>query len=213
MKIIRVILLFLKWKVIPDTGVKAQQQNLIKLLQKVADKDRNAFELLYDQTVHKMYSLAFRISQSSELAEEVVNDVYLQVWQQADRFDASRGNVLAWMTMTCRSRALDALRRRKKSDPEHSGESTTHQTEDNQPYLQDILEALQNQLLIRSVLQQLDSEQRQLLALAYFKGYSHQELADFTNTPLGTIKSQLRRTLQTLKQLMTDQLISPEQAL
>lgn len=213
MKVIRVILFFLKWKVIPDTGVNAQQQNLIELLQNVADKDRNAFELLYDQTVQTMYSLAFRITQSSELAEEIVNDVYLQVWQQAGRFDATRGNVMAWMTVACRSRALDALRRRKKSDLEHNDESAGYQTEDNQPYLQDILEAMQNQHVIRSVLQQLDSEQRQLLALAYFRGYSHQELADFTDTPLGTIKSQIRRTLQTLKQLMAEQHISPERAL
>ncbi len=176
--------------------------DLIELLQAVAQKDRAAFERLYDETVQNIYGLAYRITQKPEMAEEIVNDVYLQVWQQADRFDSQRGSVIAWMTITCRSRALDALRRQKPDQQLQPLISEEQKSNDEQP-LQDLISATQNHTLIHHFLQQLDQEQRQLLALAYFRDYSHQELADFTKMPLGTVKSKLRRTLNTLNQLIS----------
>lgn len=211
MKFIRMIISLLTWDVLPNSEQLARQQSLIEILQAVANKDKAAFELLYDRTVQSVYSLAYRITQNTLLAEEVVNDVYLQVWQQADRFDNQRGNVMAWMTVTCRSRALDALRRQHKTKQELPLDNEVLQVRDEQQPVQDLMCAIQDQQHIRQVLQQLDSEQQQLLALAYFKGYSHQELADFTNIPLGTVKSQLRRTMQTLKQLLSHQQLSTQQ--
>ncbi len=191
----------MKMNDISEPNIDYQQIDLVELLQAVAQKNRTAFEQLYDETVQQIYNLAYRITQQSEMAEEVVNDVYLQIWQQAGRFDAKRGTVLAWMIITCRTRALDALRRQKPARQNRTLDSVEQQTDHTQP-LQDLVSATENHDLIYNVLQQLDNEQRQLLALAFFRDYSHQELSEFTNIPLGTVKSKLRRTLSTLQQLI-----------
>ncbi len=187
-------------------GAEHGESRLGKLLQAVANKDRTAFEAFYDATTERALSLVLRITQQIELAEEVVSDVYLQVWRQADRFDPERGNALAWLTVLCRSRALDTLRK-NNATPTHGAASISEIPEQEADGLsQDLLIALEEHSAVHAAMEMLEPAQRQLLALAYFRGYTHSELARFTGMPLGTVKTQLRRTLKKLKELM----IGPE---
>lgn len=178
------------------------EPNLGELLLAVVNNDRHAFEAFYDATVDRALSLVLRITQQIETAEEVVSDVYLQVWRQADRFDSTRGNALAWLTVLCRSRALDAIRK-NNTTPTHCAVpiSEVRETE-SQEIPQDLLAAVEQNSAVHAALKQIEPDQRQLLALAYFRGYTHSELADITGLPLGTVKTQLRRTLHKLKEFM-----------
>ena len=183
---------------------------LKQLVVAVKNKDRDAFEALYDATVQRMYSLAFRITRRHEMAEEVISDLYLQVWRQAVRYESKRGNVMVWLTVLCRSRALDTLRRYKAATThETTGYDTIPEIEDPQ-HPQDLLLAVEQQSAVHRALLKLDVQQRQLLALAYFRGYSHSELAEFTGMPVGTVKTRLRRALQTLKDIMSGSDVSVE---
>ncbi len=178
------------------------ESRLAELLQAVARNDRPAFEAFYNATSERVLSVALRITHKMEIAEEVVGDVYLQVWRQADRFDAARGNALAWLTMLGRSRALDTVRK-NSSVPTHAAapisEAPEAQASECPP---DMLLAVEQNSALHAALAALKPDQRQLLALAYFRGYSHSELSQFTGMPLGTVKTQLRRTVSKLKKLM-----------
>ncbi len=183
-----------------------QAQELAGCLSAIQKRDRSAFERFYDATVERVLGLAQRITQHPQIAEEVVGDVYLQVWRQSDRFDAERGTAMAWLMTICRSRALDALRRASAtvlsaqvpladSDEPVDGETA-----------QDLLMATDRNTALYGALEQLGSEQRQLLSLAYFRGYTHRELAEFTGLPIGTVKTQIRRSLQKMRALLPDAL-------
>ena len=172
------------------------------LLSAVKAQDKNAFNALYDQTVDRVYGLALKITQSQDLAEEVLSDVYFQVWQQAHKYSNERGGAMAWLMVLCRSRAIDLLRKKKQlsdKSEEFSEENQGHSLA--QP---DLLNTLDNESAVHKALKLLDAQQRQLLSLAYFMGYSHNELVAVTGLPLGTVKTNLRRSLQFLKQQLAN---------
>jgi RNA polymerase sigma-70 factor (ECF subfamily) len=179
-----------------------QETRLIVWLEKIAAKDENALAAFYDATVNRVYGLALRITRASPVAEEVTSDVYWQVWQQADRYDATRGKVLTWLLTLCRSRALDTLRRRDSAESCAEPELliTGAHSSDDDPL--GLLLMVERDNTLHAALKTLDSTPRQLLALAFFKGLSHQEIADYTGMPLGSVKSVLRNAMGTLKPLL-----------
>jgi RNA polymerase sigma factor (sigma-70 family) len=172
---------------------------LASLLAAIARQDREAFAQFYDATTDYVFGLALRITQKIEIAEEVVSDVFLQVWRQADRFDSDRGNARAWLTVLCRSRALDTIRRDNISPTSNAVPISEVPELESTEYSQDLLISVEESSAVHAALAKLDADQRQLLTLAYFRGYTHSELAQFTGMPLGTVKTQLRRTLIKLK--------------
>ena len=178
------------------------ESHLAELLHAVANKDRAAFEAFYDATTERALNLVSRITRNLDIAEEVVSDVYLQVWRQADRFDTARGNALAWLTVLCRSRALDTMRKVSAAPTSGAVPISEMPEAETTEFPQDLLIAVEQHSAVHAALEKLEPNQRQLLALAYFRGYSHRELADFTGMPLGTVKTQLRRTLAKLKELV-----------
>jgi len=176
-----------------------------KLISAIAANDDEALTTFYNLTVDRTYSLARRITGTPEMAEEVVSDVYLQVWEQAASFSKQKGKVMTWLLMMCRSRALDAIRRVKYMKQwleydEESDETLTDHFEDREPY--DLLVVLDYETEIHSALMQLKESQRQLISLAYFRGYSHQQLSDFMGIPLGTVKSEIRQAKQILSRFI-----------
>lgn len=176
--------------------------DLESLVAAIVRQDRVAFAAFYDATTSHVFGLALRITRSIEIAEEVVSDVFLQVWRQADRFDPVRGNALAWLTILSRSRALDSMRRDCKS-PTYGALSACDIPElEFAECSQDLLVATEEHSAVHAALAKLDADQRQLLALAYFRGMSHSELAEVTGMPLGTVKTRLRRALIELKALV-----------
>lgn len=189
---------------IPTGQEKEPASQLVDMLESVQAKDRSAFESLYDATVQRTFSLAMRITRQQVLAEEVVSDVYLQVWQQAGSYSPARGTVMAWLGVLCRSRALDAIRRDNTAlrQAQVGLDAVPEQEESNEPSA--LLQSVEQGTAIHAALGELTEQQRQLVALAYFRGYTHSELATITNMPIGTVKTHLHRTMIRLKEIMSD---------
>ena len=179
-----------------------QDLNLQAWISAIAHHDEQALALLYETTLSLVYSLALRITRNPQAAEEVCEDVYWQVWREALRFDPQRGNVMAWLLTLTRSRALDHLRRADTAELHEEPELLlqTEATSADDP--QDLLAATQNNIRLNQAMQQLDPVQRQLLAMAFFRGLTHEEIAAYTDMALGTVKSHIRRALKHLQSLL-----------
>ncbi|MGK2912978.1 MAG: sigma-70 family RNA polymerase sigma factor [Porticoccaceae bacterium] len=171
-------------------------------LQAIARDDEQALGSFYDATLGRVYGLALRITRNAPAAEDVSEDVYWQVWRQALRFDPARGNAMTWLLTITRSRALDYLRREDTADthPEPQTLVEANNALDNDP--QDLLAATRGNQAIHAALVTLDVLPRQLLALAFFRGMTHEEIADQTALPLGTVKSHIRRALVALRAVL-----------
>ena len=175
--------------------------DLTELLRAVGQRDEAALGKLYDLTAGKLYGLARTILGNTADAEEAVCDAYVQAWQSASRFDPGRGSVVAWLLMICRSRALDLLRQRRARASAESAASSLAQ-EATEPAPEELLRQIQEGTAIHRALDALTPLRRQLVALAFFKGMSHQEIAAITRLPVGTVKSHLRRSLHGLRAVL-----------
>jgi RNA polymerase sigma factor (sigma-70 family) len=177
-------------------------RNLAALIEQMRIGQERALEELYDATVGKLYALASAILRSAEDTEEIVCETYAYAWANASRFDASRANALGWLLMLCRSRALDRLRQRRATANAldvaafRQGDSSST----DQPF--DILSLMQQRSKVHAALSQLTPERRHLVSLAFLQGLSHQEIADVTSLPLGTVKSHVRRALTQLREAL-----------
>lgn len=185
------------------------------LVQRIVHQDEAALATLYRSLCGRVYRQAWRLTRDTGTAEEVVEDVFWQVWRQAPRFDATRGPVVAWVLQICRSRAIDALRAAGRN-PLHAAldiDSPTAEalvSDDADPQARLDQDQLATQ--IEAALQALDPLRRQLVALAFLRGYSQAEIAEQTGLPLGTVKSHLRRALATMKLLIEPALRPPQPA-
>jgi RNA polymerase sigma-70 factor (ECF subfamily) len=178
------------------------EELLQSLIDRIADHDEPALAELYDRLVGRVYGLALRITRRVPMAEEVVQDVFWQVWRQAPRFDGERGSALAWVMTIARSRSLDALRRVDPEECELEPETLELQQAPEGAGPLDLLSALQQGQALHAALARLDPVPRQLLSLAFFRGLSHDEIALHAGLPLGTVKSHIRRALASLKELL-----------
>ena len=162
-------------------------------------RDETSLAELYDCTLSKVYGLALKITRRHDLAEEVVEDTYMQAWQEIAKFDSARGPVMAWLMVICRSRAIDALRRLDEAESYAEPEIMLNNAElaKNSPL--DILLLLERETDIHIAMNSLNALQRQLIALAFFKGYTHEEIAIQMQMPLGTVKSNIKRAQNKLK--------------
>ncbi len=178
---------------------EARNRQLARWIERVAKRDEAALGLLYDAVLGRVHGLVRRIVRRPEVAEEVTEDVFFQVWRQADRFDTRRGRPLGWILTIARSRALDRLRSSDADMPfvaaqiEGSDELHTEAT----PC--DLLEACEASGQVHAALATLDPLPRQILALAFFRGLTHEEIAAHLAMPLGTVKSHVRRALASLQ--------------
>ncbi len=176
--------------------------DLATLVERMGSGQERALEELYEATVGKLYALASAILRSAEDTEEVVCETYAYAWANSARFDASRANALGWLLMLCRSRALDRLRQRR-ANANALDLAALKQLDSgggDQPY--DILFLMQRRSSVHRALSQLTPERRYLVSLAFLHGLSHQEIADATRLPLGTVKSHVRRALAQLREAL-----------
>jgi RNA polymerase sigma-70 factor (ECF subfamily) len=172
---------------------------LALLVEDMRHGDESALESLYDATVGKLYALASAILRHADDAEEVVCATYAQAWEGASSYDSQRGNVLGWLLMICRSRALDLLRKRRASIETQDATAIDRATAQfDQP--EDLLSLMQQNSRVRAALAALPVERRQLVSLAFLRDLSHHEIATHTGIPLGTVKSHLRRALLQLRE-------------
>jgi RNA polymerase sigma-70 factor (ECF subfamily) len=191
---------------VPRAASEIQLQTWI---QRVTKLDEAAFAALYEACVGRVYGMALRITRNAALAEEVAEDAFWQLWREAPRFDPARGTAMAWLLTITRSRALDALRARDPAElVEDAGELVdTQYTQASHEALAnpvDLLSATVADRSLHDALSKLDAQPRQLIALAFFKGLTHDEIAAHTGMPLGTVKSHIRRGLTALKTLLGD---------
>ena len=168
------------------------------VIEGMLERDEQSLAELYDCTLAKVYGLALKITRRHDLAEEVVEDTYMQAWQEVSKFDITRGPVMAWLMMICRSRAIDALRRLDQAESHAEPESLSADTGKVCSPL-DILLLLERESDIQIAMTDLNPLQRQLISLAFFKGYTHEEIASQMHMPLGTVKSKIKRAQDKLK--------------
>jgi RNA polymerase sigma-70 factor (ECF subfamily) len=178
----------------------------LQLVQAIADGSPEALARLYDRLAPTVFGLARRIVSRAEDAEEVVQDVFAQVWQQAGRYRHGRASVAGWIVMMTRTRAIDRLRaRRARPDIDRTvapAVPTTLVSPSPTPEAAAVSAA--DAARVREAFRGLSESQRQLLELAYFEGLSHSEMAERTSVPLGTVKTRIRAAMETLRQRMAD---------
>ncbi|MBA2492003.1 MAG: sigma-70 family RNA polymerase sigma factor [Gammaproteobacteria bacterium] len=186
-----------------DARVTAQRadENHALLIDRIARRDEDAFNAFYEATMPRVYGLALAITKSPDMAEDVVIDVFLQVWRNAAKYDGKRGRPLTWLLIMCRSRAIDAAAGSKFLLAEWEPLSACTAVEE-QPEHQ--LAVLQRERAVASALNQLSAIQRRLIGLAFFRGLSHGEINAATDIPLGTVKTHIRKGLKTLAGLLAD---------
>ena len=184
-----------------------RSRELSQLLARAGLGDRAAFGRLYEQTSGHLFAVVLRIQRDRAQAEDLLQEVYVNVWKAAAGFDAARSQPLTWLTSIARNRAIDSLRR---AGAQPQTISTTRDEDDDRP---DAVEALADEapgpldLLGRAsdarqlshCMEGLSPPQRQSVALAFFDGLSHAEVAEQLRQPLGTVKSWVRRALRALK--------------
>jgi RNA polymerase sigma factor (sigma-70 family) len=169
------------------------------LIAAMAQGDETALNALYEATLSRIYGLALRVTGRKDLAEDVVVEVYWQAWRDAGRYDASRGEPMAWLYTICRSRALDILRRRDDAELHPDPEELIAGLPGRETQPLDALCAAEAGSALAVALESLTPVQRQMVALAFFRGLSHQEVAEHTGLPLGTVKSHLKRAQDALR--------------
>lgn len=172
----------------------------LEAIRRVARGDADALALLYDRHSRIIYSLAFRIVGDPPEAEEIVQDVFAQAWRQAERYDTSRGVVVAWLLMIARSRAIDRVRSRRGLPPlAPDGEKGLASMADpaEGPELQTLsTEQVRN---LKRALDTLPLQQRMAIQLAFYEGLTHVEIAERLEEPLGTVKTRIRLGLLKLR--------------
>jgi RNA polymerase sigma-70 factor (ECF subfamily) len=173
----------------------AEATELSALIAAVAAGDRVAFRRLYDAQAARLYGVALRITRHSALASDAVHDAFLQVWRNAIRFEPERGDAGVWLLSLVRYRALDIMRHRSR---EVADDDIPEQVDaDPDPLAR--LEAGREASALRLCLERLEPERRRIILRAFVDGLSHVELAEQERMPLGTVKSWIRRGLQTLR--------------
>jgi RNA polymerase sigma-70 factor (ECF subfamily) len=185
----------------PSSGrIRISKQEDLALIAAITRRQQEALDLLYERYRAIVYHLALRILQSRESAEEVVLEVFWQVWREAARYDVQRGSVGAWLATVTRSRAIDMLRSRRVHSlgEEEINERTAGSDPVGDPETQASLE--QRAELVRAALQNLPAEQRTALELSFFNGLSHMEIAEHLQEPLGTVKTRIRSAMLRLRE-------------
>lgn len=176
-------------------------EDLARWLARVALGDRVAFEQVYRATSGHLLSVAFRILNQRERAEETLQEAFINVWHNAGSFNASLASPMTWLINIVRNKAIDALRSGKTergSTVELDDEAMQIAADESQQPLRLLDESL-HKLKIDSCMAALSAQQRQALALAYYRGMVHTEIAESIGAPLGTVKAWVRRGLDKLK--------------
>ena len=172
------------------------------LVERIAAGDERALEILYDRYQGLVYSLMLRMLGDSGQAEEVTLDAFTRVWQQAAVYRASRAAVKTWLVNIARNRAIDVLRMRRSRVDGNSAMWADGELEslaDNGTPEQNVTE-FDMRSRVRAAIAELPEEQRAVLALAYFEGLSHSQIAEQLQQPLGTVKGRVRNAMRTLQE-------------
>ena len=175
------------------------------LVEKMMAGDESALAALYDRYSGMLFAMLVRILRDRQAAEEVLQDLFLQLWRNASSFDASRGSLPAWLMVIGRNRAISRLRRRDSQEVLEDVEAWPANAVPSSLDIEHETQRTQLAEKLRSAMAALPREQREAVELAYFEGMTQTEIAECTGSPLGTVKSRVRAAMQTLKQLFDDE--------
>ena len=193
-----------------STEFRTRDQDWVALIKSVAGGDQSALTTLYDATSRLVFGLVVRIVSDRETAEEVLLDVFTQVWRQASSYDTNRGAPLAWLMTIARSRAIDRLRSGKHDQQNKEPLDSIGEVSATSANPEETTVNSERQRLVRAALNTLSPEQREVIELAYYSGLSHSEIALKLGQPLGTVKTRTRlgmmKLRDTLKPLLGGQL-------
>lgn len=175
----------------------ATSDPLAHLMLQIAAGDRSAMRRLYDATSAKLFGVCLRILSDKDESEDVLQEVYLTIWRRADRYEAERASVMAWISTIARNRAIDRLRAR---GPLAYAEPVDElQIEDDAPRAEALLETAHDRQELARCLDELDARTRGAIRTAFFEGLTYEALARRQDVPLGTVKSWIRRGLLKLR--------------
>ncbi len=177
------------------------------LLALIARAQENALSVLYDRYSRLVYSVALNATSDPARADDITQDVFIRVWENAGTYRASQGRVPVWLTTIARNRAIDVFRR---SRVRHESQSISWDDAESMdpPASQDVeaeVDLAQRQRQVRWAIAQLPDEQKQALGMAYFQGLSHLEIAEALHEPLGTVKTRIRLGMQKLRTLLQNE--------
>lgn len=197
----------------PPQAAAANTPALERLIERVGLGQRSAFSALYEATAAQLFGVVLRINPDRAQAEDVLQEVYVNVWRSAASYEAARAQPMTWLTSIARNSAIDSLRRaRVRGQGQNVSLTALSDDDDDNPAERlasdgpGAVELLQQAAEARAVVRCIDvlsAEQKQCIALAYYQGLSHSEIADQLVEPLGTVKSWLRRALLALKDCLS----------
>ncbi|MDN4502698.1 sigma-70 family RNA polymerase sigma factor [Alteromonadaceae bacterium BrNp21-10] len=174
-----------------------EHDELLPLLSATAQGNKQAFADLYQATSGKLFAISLKMLGNRAHAEEALQDAFVKIWHNASSYHASKGVVISWMISIVRYRSLDMLRHSKVRNEQSL-------TEEHDEFdLNDIDVTYEDKSKLVDCIEQLEPQQKQVIHLAYYKGLTHQELVDHIASPLGTVKSWIRRGLQQLQRCLT----------
>ncbi len=188
---------------------QASPEQLAAWIQRMAAQDERAFAEFYDATSASVFGLLVRILKDRTQAEEVAQEVYLQLWRKAGSFDPERGSPWSWVVVMARSRAIDATRSDRSygsalSDLE--ARPTAQPLGNPTPRPDRAADLSEQRELVQGAMESLTEPQRETIQAAFFEGWSHREIAKRTGVPLGTVKGRVRGALATLENVLRPQL-------
>jgi RNA polymerase sigma-70 factor, ECF subfamily len=170
------------------------------LVHRLLRRDVRAFEQLYDRHSRIVYGLVLRILQQASTAEEVVQDIFLQLWRNAGQYHEGRGPFVPWLLTLARNRALDNLRLKSERQRRREDQIEVLPSIAQAPEYEKSLDEKRRAEVVRSLISSLSAPQKKAIEMAYFEGLSHSEIAAALHEPLGTVKSWIRNGLLRLKE-------------
>ena len=180
----------------------------IALLRQVAQGDRRSFEALYDRFSGVLFSIAYRVLNNQQAAEDVLQDVFIQIWEKAPLYDPSRGKPMTWAVTLTRNKAIDRLRstqRRSRLQDDVQRESQTFEQFDDRSSFDEVASG-ETGKLVREAVHKLSKDQREAIELAFFSSLTQTEIAERLGEPLGTVKARIRRGMMKLRDVLSPEL-------
>jgi RNA polymerase sigma-70 factor (ECF subfamily) len=193
------VLLSVLLSVLPFRSGEAQPTDAA-LMERLVQRDAEALETLYDRHSRAVFSLVYRIVQQRPTAEEVTQDIFLQLWRNARLYDAQRGPLQPWLLTLARNRALDTLRLKRERQRSREDDFGARELVCTAPDPETLADREDRAEKVRGVMAELPAQQRRAIELAYFEGMSHSEIAERLMEPLGTVKSWIRNGLLKLRE-------------
>jgi len=186
--------------------LKNSEPDDIQLIRLIAQSRQDAITELFERYKRLVFSVAFAIVGDQAVAEEITLDVFVQVWQKADSYRPELAKVSTWIMAITRNHAIDLLRW-QRSRPESNSVQWEDRIIQNGPIIHNLEEQIESTLKeerVRKAVAQLPEDQREALALAYFKGYTQSQISESLKQPLGTIKTRIRLGMQKLRKLLEE---------